>query len=201
VEARAIPAEKQKELLDDSDYKYDRTGLAPVTFWDRFGVWLRHFIKKLFTSKGGTISITVFEYLLMAAAIVLVIVLLLKNNVRALFYGKSAPIVIDFTELKEDIHQINFDDLITETLARKDFRKAVRLHFLKLLKQLSDKEMIAWQLDKTNIDYSMELSKSQYHSRFTEIVLLYEYAWYGDFQVNETSYNAMVLKFKDFKIP
>ncbi|MCW3084534.1 MAG: hypothetical protein JWP12_1900 [Bacteroidetes bacterium] len=200
VEARFIPAEKQKELLDDSDYKYDRNGPQPVTFWDRFWSSVRKLIRKMFRSKGGVAGVHIFEYVLMAAAVVLVVVLLLKNNVRALFYGKSAPIAIDFTELKEDIHQINFDELIAEAISRKDFRKAIRLHFLKLLKQLSDKNLIAWQLDKTNIDYSVELSKSQYSSKFKEITFLYEYIWYGDFQINETSYGSMVLKFKEFKI-
>ena len=36
----------------------------------------------------------------------LIILLLLKNNVRALFYGKSAAVPIDFKEFEEDINKI-----------------------------------------------------------------------------------------------
>jgi len=201
VSTRELPAEKKKELTGNSDYKYDRVGPPPVSMWDRFKEWLWYKVEEIFNSKGGSIGFRIFEYLLIAAVIVAVILLLLRNNVRALFYGKSASVAIDFSEFKENIHGINFEELIAEALARNDFRRAIRLHFLKLLKELSDKKLISWQLDKTNNDYSIELAKSKYSSKFREIALLYEYIWYGDFQVDESSYGSMVLKFKDFRIP
>nr|MDQ3048623.1 DUF4129 domain-containing protein [Bacteroidota bacterium] len=150
--------------------------------------------------KQGSLSIDVLYYLLLGAAIVTIIVLLLKNNIRSLFYGKSAKVAIDFKEFEEDIHAISFDKLIAEAIAKKDFRKAVRLHFLKLLKDLTDKDLIKWQIDKTNNDYSMELANSQYHSQFRELALLYEYVWYGDFHLNEDSFSSTVSKFKKFSI-
>ena len=200
VEIRSLSPEQQNTLLNNADYKYDRVGPAPKTLWDRIMEWFWRKIDELFNSKGGALGIQIFEYLLLVAAIVLIVLLLLKNNIRALFYGKSASVPIDFKEFEEDIHKINFNELIEDALLKKDFRRAVRLHFLKLLKELSDKNFITWKIDKTNNDYSIELSNSKYSEHFKELTHLYEYIWYGDFQLDENSFIDTISKFKDFKL-
>ena len=125
---------------------------------------------------------------------------MLKNDIRAVFYGKSASVVIDFKEFSENIHKINFEELIADAISRRDYRKAVRLHFLKLLKELTDNNLITWQIDKTNNDYSIELSNSKFSSKFKELVLMYEYIWYGDLQLDEENFKSSILKFKEFKV-
>jgi hypothetical protein len=200
IQERKLSDEEQKKLLENKDYKYDRVGPAPKSLWDRFWEWFWRMIDKLFNTKGGKISFSIFKYVLIIAVIVIIIFLLLKNDVRALFSGKSASVQIDFSEFEEDIHKINFNVLIEEAITKKDFRKAVRLHFLKLLKELTDKGLITWQIDKTNNDYSIELANSKYSSKFKELALLYEYIWYGDFQLDETNFKATISKFNDFKI-
>ncbi|MGZ4059834.1 MAG: hypothetical protein ACXVPU_12435, partial [Bacteroidia bacterium] len=184
----------------NTDYKYDRVGPAPKSVWERFTEWFWRTIEKIFSTKGGKIGFNIFKFILIIAVIVIIIFLLLKNDVRALFYGKSASVQIDFSEFEENIHTINFDVLIDEAISKKDFRKAVRLHFLKLLKELTDNNLIKWQIDKTNNDYSIELANSKYSSQFKELALLYEYIWYGDFQLDESNFKATISKFKDFRI-
>ena len=200
VNVRKPSEAKQQELLNDDDYKYDRKGPAPKTWWDEFKEWFWRKIGEIFDSEGGSIGFKIFEYLLIAAAIVLIIYLLIKNDIRALFYGKSASVKIDFSELEEDIHTINFDELIAEALSKKDYRKAVRIHFLKLLKELTDKNLINWKIDKTNNDYLIELANSKYSSQFKDLAITYEYVWYGDFHLDETNFKSTVSKFQSFKI-
>ena len=130
----------------------------------------------------------------------MIAVLLSRNNIRALFFSKSDTIPIDYNEFEEDIHKINFDELIATALSEKDFRRAVRLHFLKLLKELADKNLILWKIDKTNNDYSIELSDSKYSKHFKELAVLYEYIWYGNFELDETNFKTTIEKFKQFEI-
>lgn len=198
VEVRQADIDKQSQLLNNSDYKYDRIGPVPKTLWERFKDWFWRKVSELLNSKGGSLGFLILKYALVIAAIVLIIVLLLKNNVRALFYGKSASMPIDFKEFEEDIHKINFNELITTALSEKDFRRAVRLHFLKLLKELTDKNLISWKIDKTNNDYLIELSNSKYNKHFKELAISYEYIWYGNFQLDETNFKAEIEKFKMF---
>lgn len=200
IEVRKLSAGDQQALLDNPDYKYDRVGPAPKTWWERFKEWLGRTIGKAFESDGGKVGLTIFPYIIVFAIIIIVILLLLKNDVRAVFYGKSASVAIDFKEFDEDIHNLNFEQLISDAIVKKDYRKAIRLHFLKLLKELTDKNLITWQIDKTNNDYSIELSKSQFSSKFKELSLMYEYIWYGDFPLDESNFKTSIAKFKEFKI-
>jgi len=196
VEVKKLPKEQQEELLQNSDYKYDKVGPAPKTPWEKFLDWLDRLFSDTFSGTGGTIAGTVIQYMLIFGAIAAIIILLLKNRARALFFGKSASVNIDLKEFDADINAIDFNKLIAEALASKDLRKAVRLHFLKLLKNLSDKNLIQWKIDKTNHDYSIELKNSKFDTQFKEIAMLYEYYWYGDFPIDEAKYNATVEKFK-----
>ena len=200
VQVRQMNPEEQQKLLDNSDYKYDRIGPAPKTWWDKFKEWFWRCIEEMFYSKSGQVGLTIFQYVLIIAVIVVIILLLIKNDIRAVFYGKSASVSIDFKEFEEDIHKINFDDLIADAIYKRDYRKAVRLHFLKLLKELTDNNLIKWQIDKTNNDYSIELAKGKYSSKFKELALMYEYVWYGDFQLDESNFKSTIEKFKEFKV-
>lgn len=200
VPIRQPDPEKQKELLASSDYQYDRIGPAPKTWWDRFKEWFWRSVEKIFSSDGGLLGLGILQYALIIAVIIIIILLVLKNDIRSVFYGKSASVTIDFKEFNEDIHKINFDELIAASIAIKDFRKAIRLHFLKLLKDLTDHNLITWQIDKTNNDYSMELANSKYNNSFRELSLMYEYIWYGDFQLDETNFKNTLTKFQEFKV-
>ena len=188
IEVRKPSPDKQKKLFENPDYKYDRVGPASKSFWDRCKEWLWRLVEKIFTTKGGKIGLSIFQYVIIIAVIVIIVLLILKNDIRTLFSGKSASVAIDFKEFEEDIYKINFEELISEAIAKNDFRKAVRLHFLKLLKELTDNNLIKWQIDKTNNDYSMELVNSKYNNKFKELVLMYEYIWYGDFQLDEINF-------------
>lgn len=200
INVRCPLADKQKELINNPDYKYDHIAPAPKTMWERFKEWFYKKLEQIFDSKGGAAGLQILKYILIAAAIITITLLLLKNNVRSLFYGKSASVSIDFKEFEKDIHKINFQELISNAVSEKDFRRAVRLHFLKLLKELTDKNLITWKIDKTNNDYSIELSNTLHINKFKELSILYEYIWYGSFELDEANFKATLEKFNSFSI-
>ncbi len=200
VKVRPIPPEELNKLLEDSDYSYNKVSKAPKTIFEKIIQWLVMKLAQLTYTKAGKTSLGIIEYVLIACAIGLVIFLLLKNNIRWLFYGKSASAPLDFTESIEDIHEINFEQRIADEVSKRDFRKAIRLHFLKVIKELSEQKLINWQLDKTNTDYSRELRNSKYSKEFEELSRLYEYIWYGDFKLDETDFITVIQKFNQFKI-
>jgi cell division protein FtsX len=185
------------DVVDDSRYVYDREPPAS-SMGDKFWEWLVDLLSNL--TKGGFMGFSTVTIVLFTLVLILIVYLLIKNDTRGLFYGKSASVKIDFSEFEEDIHEIDFDALIEEAERRKDFRKVVRLQFLKLLKQLSDKDLIKWKIDKTNRDYIMELTDHSQKKSFRELARLYEYIWYGDFQTDEQHFREAIAKFKTFRV-
>lgn len=201
VAVRKIPAEELQKLYADDDYNYVRTSTtAPKTIWERFKEWFWEKIVGLFDTKAGSMTIRIIKYMVVAVAIFFIVFLLLKNDARSLFYRKGASVSGNFIESVEDIQEIDFDKRIAEEVARRDFRKAIRLCFLKVIKELNQHQLIHWKQDKTNTDYLKELRNGNYYQQFAELSRLYEYIWYGDFKLDEGNFLTVIQKFNQFKI-
>src|SRR5690606_4231613 len=94
-------------------------------------------------------------------------------------------------EMPEDIFAINYQREIDKATAQRNYRLAVRLMFLRLLKSMSERNIIRYQQDKTNLDYLMQLHNTTYYKDFFRITRNYEYSWYGKFDVSEEAYRLI----------
>jgi hypothetical protein len=80
----------------------------------------------------------------------------------------------------DEIRESDIDRLLREALERNDFRAAIRLYYIRLLKHLNSGGYIAWKKDKTNRDYATELSASSFVRQFRKLMIAYEIIWYGE---------------------
>ncbi|MGH2624045.1 MAG: DUF4129 domain-containing protein, partial [Sphingobacterium sp.] len=62
---------------------------------------------------------------------------------------------------------------------------AIRLLYLRSLKQLTDQQYIDWQPGKTNQAYIQELSEKPFQANFALLTSQFEYTCYGDFTVQK----------------
>ena len=65
-----------------------------------------------------------------------------------------------------------------------------------VLKKLSDKKQIDWNTEKTNHDYLKELKSESSKTNFAELLYIFEYVWYGEFEINEEAYLQFKKKFE-----
>lgn len=98
----------------------------------------------------------------------------------------------------EDIFSINYQKEIDKATQQGNYRLAVRLMFLRLLKNLSEKNVIQYKQGKTNFDYLLQLQPTQYYKDFFRITRNYEYSWYGQFEISEQAYYIILDDFKNF---
>ncbi len=113
-----------------------------------------------------------------------------KKNVKAAHAGEE--------EITEDIFAINYQKEIDKAAAHGNYRLAIRLMFLRLLKDMSEKKIIRYKQDKTNLDYLMELHPTNYYNSFFRVTRNYEYSWYGQFNVSEDAYKLIRNDFDQF---
>lgn len=85
---------------------------------------------------------------------------------------------------------------LTEALQQMEYRLALRIYYLMVLKQLWQKKYINWQLDKTNTDYLKEMATNSHYASFAEVTSLFEYLWYGDQEITELQANLLIPRFK-----
>jgi len=73
----------------------------------------------------------------------------------------------------------------------------VRYYYLLALQKLSGKEYIQWEAQKTNHDYIFEIEDQTLRYRFTHITSIYDYIWYGNFNVDNHAFAKAETAFKE----
>lgn len=166
------------------------------TWYERAYDWvmqkLGNFLRWVFGNETGS-SIVVFiakllPYLIGAIILFLFIKLFLKVNATNIVDTKKNNTVISFKDEEELIKNSDLNELIDNALAQNNYRLAVRYYYLKTLQQLSKRNIIDWQGQKTNEDYLKEIDNAALKNRFSNITYLYDFIWYGEFPINSEGY-------------
>ena len=118
-------------------------------------------------------------------------------KLKAIF-GKKELDAPDIQIYNEDVNTINFKLLIQHAIDIKDYRLATRYLYLSNLKLLSEKEIVHWNVNKTNSSYYYEIKDSVLKDAFTRITYIFDYVWYGDFQLNEYEFADVRKQMTDF---
>jgi len=98
----------------------------------------------------------------------------------------------------ENIFDINYQKEIEKAINAADYRLAIRLMFLRLLKNLSQKKVIEYKQERTNFDYLSQLYPTGYYHDFFRLTRNYEYTWYGKFDVNRETFGIIKNEFENF---
>lgn len=89
-----------------------------------------------------------------------------------------------------------WDRLLQDAIEQNNFRLAVRIYYLMIIKELSAQQLIHWQKEKTNFDYVKELRNSLSYNEFREATVLFEQTWYGELKVSRPRLDEMSILFK-----
>lgn len=183
------PSESQMSAFKKlKDYQYGTEQVNYVdTWWRRFLRELFDWFSERFSGVGNPDMWKTFAYFFVAVVIVFVILKLMGVDFDGLFKKKS-KYNIPYQTIQENIHQIDFNDAIADAVLQKNYRLAVRLYYLKALKELNDAGLIHWQINKTNQSYVYELQSSKLKSSFNQVTRQFEYTWYGDFPIDEAHF-------------
>jgi len=138
-----------------------------------------------------------FKFLLITIAIGLLAFLLIKlMDAENIFSPKNRKITgsaakIDLENIEENLHESDLEGFIRQALASGNFALAIRLYYLAILKELSLSNQIKWKKDKTNREYSREMSGKPLANDFREATLIFERVWYGTGDVTELDYQRI----------
>ena len=197
IEVRYPSKNTIAKFKSDEEFIYDEA--TPDNWWDAFWLWVSSKLSKLLGSKAFGFFQEYLGYIIILAAVIIVILVLNKSKLSGFFYNRKEEKFSGFKEISEDINEIDFDTSISEAVARKDYRIAVRLYYLKTLKLLADKNLIDWKTNKTNNNYLKELKEIRLKKPFEEITSLFEWVWYGELPVEESFFEETKNSFNHFQ--
>lgn len=187
VAPRAVPEAALQPFRDDPAFRYTRAK-APETWWDRFKRWLADVLTAPLRSPGLAPWRRFVFYALVALVLGYALMRLLRMEPGGLFYARRASPAVRLDEADADPRGLDLDALIAEAVAAHDYRRAVRLSYLRVLRRLAERGLIDWRTDKTNHDYVAELGASPLRPAFARLTAAFEYAWYGDFPVDAATF-------------
>jgi hypothetical protein len=130
------------------------------------------------------------------------LILYLAGSNVGLFRKKKRAVDENMAETElstEDLFAINYQREIDKAILQGNHRLATRLLFLRLLKNLSENNIIEYKQGKTNLDYLIQLQATRYYPDFFRITRNYEYSWYGQFDVTEEKFALIKKDFDQFE--
>lgn len=201
IQIRTPQYEALTKYYNDTDFLYDRNPDVTISLWNRIVFWIADNILRTVFSNSTVVFWKITIYLFIAAVFIFVLSRLFNTNISGLFYQSKQQLPIaDFKDIGQHIQQIDFDKEIANQIQLKKYRLAVRLLYLKTLKQIAQLNLIEWKADKTNEDYLNEIGNQKIRIPFRDITKLFTYVWYGNFLLNDHQFEIVHQAFQNFSL-
>lgn len=189
------------------DFNYS---IAPneANVFERIWAWLGRVVKRIlsfiFDDIGPAVGVLAaivkaIPWIVLGLLLFFILKFFFKVNTRNATDVLETIPSIQLTNDEELINNMQLNELIAQAIQVKDYRLAVRFHYLLILQKLTDKELIVWQQEKTNEDFIREVAKLKIASDFIEITQLYDFVWYGNFEINEPEFLKATTLFNTLK--
>lgn len=136
-------------------------------------------------------------YGIVIAAVVALLYLLLRNISFDLMIQRNVVEADEPGQAVEDIGSLDTQTPLERAIRDGNYKLAVRLYYLSLLKSLNERGLIVWKKDKTNRDYLGELfSNDIFFDDVRKLTFSYETVWYGDHEVRPESFESLSSRFE-----
>lgn len=189
-----------KEKYNSDEFIYERN-IEKSGWWTRFKQWLQDLFQIKNTAQSSDtmdLILTIF-YVLIFIAVVYFIAKAIVNKEGSWVFGKaSAKNIIPVLDLESDIEEADLKKLIKESEKNNNYRLAIRYYYLWLIKSLTAAEIIEFDVEKTNSDYQNEIASKELREKFTYTSYLYNYIWYGEFDVDHDQFEKAKKAFNQF---
>jgi hypothetical protein len=129
--------------------------------------------------------------------VVYLIVKSILNKEGQWIFGKNTNRgILTYDDLEKNLQTTDFQKLIAKSEKDGDNRLSIRYYYLWLLKTFTAQEIIVWDIEKTNSDYLYEIKNEKTKSDFQYLSYIYNYCWYGEFDLTADDFQQAKLLFE-----
>ena len=204
-DARAFDESALEALRNNPKYQYEREVSEAPSAWDRFwkmvGNWIRDLLEGLENVTGLKFMSWFWDYIWFAVfAVALVIVLVvLRRRMFSKVFARSVANAGSVRTLEEDITADDLPEQLADAELKSEWRRALRLQYLLVLRQLVDEERISWKPQHTDRDYQAQLKDEGERVRFGRLSFIFKWVWYGEADLDRSQYESLSAGFVDFR--
>ncbi|MEO8066613.1 MAG: DUF4129 domain-containing protein [Flavobacteriales bacterium] len=204
-EVRAFDEAALDALRADPRYQYEREVSQAPNAWDRFWEmvrdWISDLLKRLEDATGLKFVSWFWDYIWFAVFVVALVIALIVFRRRMLskVFARAAAGTGSVRTLDEDITADDLPEQLAGAERAGEWRRALRLHYLLVLRHLVDEDHITWKPQYTDRDYQTQLTDALERERFARLSFIFKWVWYGEAQVERAQYERLVQGFIDFR--
>ena len=194
-----IPEREQIEsYLGEKDFQYGKEykTAAGEGFFQRLWRSVLDFVAQIF--QAVRYLPIMLRILFIVACLVVLFIIATKTKLYRMFYEDRETEKPEFSMVDPLHEQYNFDEAVSREVSLGNYRNAIRLLHLKLLKELDSMEIIRISRDKTNRDYSLEIEDNNIRKEFVGLTRIYNHIWYGKFPLTGIDYESLAPQFLRF---
>ncbi len=191
---RSIPQEKIDEYRSTPAYNYEQNPTYEDNTLQRLWLSFLKWLERVLGRGGYSLLGDLIYYGLMVVAAVGLIFIILRAQGHNPFSRseRKTQTELEADTIDENSSVESINNLILKAESAGEYRLAIRLQFLKTLRLLDDKKHILWRSGKTNHEYLNEINDAEIKEKFDDITYVFEYSWYGQFEVeSESQYHQL----------
>jgi hypothetical protein len=186
------PSQKTMQELQ-AELVYERAPDQSPTLLQRLRAWFFERITRFFSNRVAADIYTYAWYIFFGILLLFAIILIFRSEINAVFKIRDAKVETGTANWDvDDIMERNFLKMAGEMAETGDYRSALRYRYLHLIQLLAAGNLIVWRPDKTNHDYQRELAGTPVREAFRYMTYLFNYTWYGHFELDEGTYTRAV---------
>lgn len=177
------------EKITESDYffyleKEESNRNALYTISD----WIFRMLRFILGNKVAQGLMSNFHLIILFIALILIFMKIANLSPSKIFYTAKKIPAEHFSIDEQLVNSVDFTESIENAFRKKNYRLALRYHYLELLKILVEKGIIEWDQHKTNYEIENELGEKAFRDKFRSLALIFEYVWYGEFKISESRF-------------
>lgn len=207
IEQKSFDKKTLENYRNSGDFNYDEVKKEP-NFLQKIWNWIKKVLIKIltwilgdFNKASGVLAqiLRIIPYIIALLVMLFLIKMFLRVNTRNIIEGKTNISAVKFNTEEELIKSENLEELIKEAINNKNYRLSVRYYYLYLLQQMTEQNIIVWQQQKTNEDYIKEIKTKALQDDFIRSTRLYDFVWYGNFDISEDQFSRAEKLFNNMK--
>lgn len=197
VELRQFDQIKIEEFQADDDFNYtERNELD--SWWEELKRAISEWWERMQDNEATGFFFQHLDWILIGMMLVFLFLYLRTRALRGIFYKNVGGNSIRPLHDGVHINEVDLEALLRHAETEKEFRSAVRYHYLMLLKDLHQKELIDWRADKTDRQYSREIKDEGVRASFEDLSFVFKYVWYGELDLDGERYQKMAAAFQSY---
>lgn len=181
----------------DAAFDY-RKRAEPSTLGEQLRAWIAKYLFRSSSRKMNHMIIWVLG-ILAVLAVLFLLYRLIRNGINSPFRKRIKAFTPEELTLEICRDEVGYRELLERAVREADYVLAVRLHFLYLLHLLDEREIVRWDVHKTNLSYYYEIRDDVVREKFGNLSRIFDYVCYGEFPIDQELYREVEKQFVIFR--